>query len=139
MERRVFLKRMAGLSLGLAASGIALPTSAKCKVVSPISDFIATNYLDQRIKSQIKKIKSHNPKLCIGETHCHSTFSDGNFSIRKIMERSALLGLDFLVITEHIIPKKYFLENSLQSFKERLRVFDNWKLKNTPRIDVYPA
>jgi hypothetical protein len=139
MDRRVFLKRMAGIGLGLAAASVALPTSAKCKVISPVSDLIANNYLDQRIKIEIGKIKSNNPKLRLGETHCHSTFSDGNFPIQQIMERSASLGLDFLVVTEHIIPRYYSLENSLQSFKERLRVFENWKLKNTPRINIYPA
>jgi len=139
MDRRAFLKRIAGFSLGLAAVGVSLPSSAKCKVVAPVSNLIAENFLDNKIKFQIQKIKSKNPELKIGETHCHSIFSDGNFPIQQIMERSASLGLDFLVITEHIIPKQYSLENSLLSFKERLRVFENWKLKDTPPIDVYPA
>jgi hypothetical protein len=139
MDRRAFLKRIAGFSLGLAAVGVSLPTSAKCKVIAPVSDLIAENFLDKKIKSQVQKIKSEQPELRIGETHCHSIFSDGNFPIRQLMERSASLGLDFLVITEHIIPKQFSLEDSLLSFKERLHVFENWKLKNTPPIDVYPA
>jgi hypothetical protein len=139
MDRRAFLKRIAGFSLGLASVGVSLPTSAKCKVVAPFSGFIAENFLDANIKSQIQKIKSDQPELRLGETHCHSVFSDGNFEVQQIMERSAALGLDFLVITEHIIPKLFSLEDSLLSFKERLRVIENWRLGDTPPIDVYPA
>ena len=106
MDRRTFLKQLAGISIGFAATNLLLPTAAKCKIISPVSDLIANNFLDQRIKTEIKKIKYNNPKVRLGETHCHSIFSDGNFSIQQIMERSAFLGLDFLVVTEHIIPKK---------------------------------
>ncbi|MFQ5443443.1 MAG: PHP domain-containing protein, partial [Nitrospinales bacterium] len=129
MDRRSFLKRMTGLTFGLVAVNLALPGAVKCKMISPVTGMVASNFLDDRIKNNIRALKQKHPHLKIGDTHCHSTFSDGTYPIEDLMHRSANLGLDFLIITEHVIPERFALERSLASFRERHRVFLQWNDK----------
>ncbi len=139
MDRRSFLKTLAGFGLGLTGAQLALPGTVKCKMLAPVTDLVARSYLDDSIKRKISALKSAHPSLVIGDTHCHSTFSDGTRSVESILQRSAELGLDFLVITEHLMPNEYPLENSLASIRERRRCVDEWKSKTTAPIQVYPA
>lgn len=139
MNRRSFLKSIAGLTAGLAGAQLAIPTAAKCKMVAPVADLVGKAFLDQRIQNNIAKLKRDNPYLRIGETHCHSLFSDGTYSVDKILGRSARLGLDFLVITEHVQPRMFPLEHTLASIKERARCCREWNHPGIEPIDVYPA
>lgn len=139
MNRRNFLKTVAGFSIAAAGSQLSVPTSAKCKMLAPVTDVIAKTFLDQRIKEGIANLKRDNPYLKVGETHCHSIFSDGTYSVDKILARSANLGLDFLVLTEHVQPKKFPLENTLLSIKERNRCCQEWHHPGLEPLDVYPG
>ncbi len=139
MNRRSFLKSFAGLSLAMAGAQLAIPTVAKCKMIAPATDLVGKTFLDQRIKNDISRLKKEKPYLRIGETHCHSLFSDGTYSVDKIMARAARLGLDFLVITEHVQPRMYPLERTLESIKERARCCREWSHPGLEPIDVYPA
>jgi len=139
MNRRGFLKSIAGLSVALAGAQLAIPMEAKCKMVAPVTGLVGKIFLDQRIKDNIAQLKRDNPHLKIGETHCHSIYSDGTFSVDKILGRAAKLGLDFLVITEHVQPRQFPLDFSLASIKERGRCCDEWNHPGLEPIDVYPA
>jgi len=139
MNRRGFLKSIAGFSIALAGAQLAIPITAKCKMLAPVTDLVGKVFLDQRIKDNIAQLKRDKPYLKVGETHCHSVFSDGTYSIDKILSRSAKLGLDFLVITEHVQPHQYPLEYTLASIKERARCCDEWNHPGLEPIDVYPG
>ena len=139
MNRRGFLKSTLGFGAGLFAAQLAIPGSAKCKMISPATDLIARNYFDDVIKSKISQYKKENPTLKIGETHCHSTFSDGTSSVKEIINRASCLGLDFLVLTEHLIPEKYPLELTLASINERWRCVHEWNSTLFNPVQVYPA
>ena len=139
MNRRGFLKSIAGFSIALAGAQLAIPVTAKCKMIAPLTDLVGKTFLDKRIKDNIAKFKQDNPHLKIGETHCHSVFSDGTYSVDKIMGRAARLGLDFMIITEHVQPHLYPLEHALASIKERGRCCDEWNHPGLDPIDVYPA
>ncbi len=139
MDRRDFLKRVAGFSLGFAAANLLVPTSAKCKLAAPVTEWVGARYLDNGIKEKIQRLKQSHPHLKIGETHCHTTYSDGNYSVEQLMVRAAGLGLDFLVITEHLIPKLYPLAYSIASIAERGRRFNDWDHDGLEPIQVYPA
>ncbi len=139
MNRRSFLKSIAGFSFALAGAQLAIPISAKCKMMAPVTDLVGKAFLDQRIKDNIAQLKRDNPHLKIGETHCHSVFSDGTYSVDKILSRSAKLGLDFLILTEHVQPRQFPLEHALASIKERGRCCDEWNHQGLEPIEVYPA
>jgi len=139
MNRRSFLKSIAGFSLAMAGAQLAIPVTAKCKMIAPVTGLVGKTFLDQRIKDNIAELKQDNPYLKIGETHCHSVFSDGTYSVDKILSRSAKLGLDFLVITEHVQPRQYPLEHTLASIKERGRCCEEWSHPDLEPLDVYPA
>ncbi len=139
MKRRTFFKQVGGYSLALAAGGVILPRRAKCEIIKPFAEILRDRYLDKEIRKKIYAIKNHNPNLSLGEIHCHSYFSDGNYSVKDLMVRSASLGLDFLVITEHLTPRWYKLENSLESIKTRQKVFEEWDNNNLKAPTVYPA
>lgn len=139
MNRRNFLKSTLGFSAGLFAAQLAIPASVKCKMISPATDLIAREFLDDTIKSKITHCKKKNPTLKLGETHCHSIFSDGTSSVKEIIDRASYLGLDFLVLTEHLIPEKYPLELTLGSIHERWRCVQEWNSKQYNPVQVYPA
>ncbi len=139
MNRRSFLKSIAGFSIAAAGAQLALPVSAKCQMVAPFTELVGKTFLDQRIEEGIAKLKRENPFLKIGETHCHSVFSDGTYSVDKILARSARIGLDFIVITEHVQPYKFPLEHTLASIRERSRCCREWSHPDLKPIDVYPG
>lgn len=128
--------------MGLAATGLMIPTPAKCKMIAPILDIVGDNYLDARIKVGIQKLKQEHPTLKVGETHCHTTFSDGSYSPAQLMLRTAKLGMDFLVITDHWIPglKSWWpLSHPLASIAESARQHRDWNHPKLEPVTVYPA
>lgn len=139
MERRSFLKKFAGYSLGIAAGGLLLPRGAKCEIVKPFAEMISGNYLDEIIRKRIAEIKKGNPNLKLGDMHCHSYFSDGAYRVEDLMFRAASIGLDFLVITEHLSPDWYTVEDGVESIIARRRAFDRWDHKGLEPPRVYPA
>ena len=139
MHRRKFLKYTAGFALGATAIGFALPTSAKKQIAIPIAKLITQNFLDSRIQENILRLKQDSPSLIIGETHCHSNFSDGTYPIKDIMMRAVALGLDFIIFTEHLTMDLYPLEHLLGSFKEQWRQLYRWDHKYFKPITVYPG
>jgi len=139
MNRRSFLKSIAGFSFAAAGAQLAIPISAKCKMLAPVTEVVGKSFLDKRIEGGIARLKRDNPYLKIGETHCHSIFSDGTYSVDKILQRSARLGLDFIVITEHVQPRTFPLEHTLESIRERSRCCREWNHPNLEPIDVYPG
>ena len=139
MDRRGFLKSTLGFGAGLFTAQLAIPGSAKCKMISPATDLIARNYFDDIIKHKISQFKKENLNLKIGETHCHSTFSDGTSSVGDIINRASRLGLDYLILTEHLIPDKYPLELTLASINERWRCVHEWNSTLFNPVEVCPA
>ena len=139
LERRTFLKKIAGYSLAITAGGLALPRRAKCEVVKPFAEIICNNYLNKTIRKKIIEIKKQNPNLSLGDLHCHSYFSDGSYSVNDLMLRAASLGLDFLVITEHLTPQRYNSDCCLESIIAQQNAFDKWIDKDLKPPDIYPA
>lgn len=139
MNRRNFLKYTAGLTLGTAAVGLALPVSAKKQLASPVAGLITENFLDSRIQENIRRLKQQNPRMVIGETHCHSVFSDGTHSVKQIMNHASALGLDFLILTEHITMGRHPLERVLGSFREQWRQLRQWGPKDLKPLTLYPG
>ena len=111
----------------------------KRKLAQPFADLTARFFLDARIRRNIIRLKETEPNLVIGETHCHSTFSDGQSSIQKILHRAARLGLDYVVVTEHLLPGKFTTECIIASIQEQSRCLREWKLNDVPPIKIYPA
>lgn len=139
MKRRNFLKRITGYSLALTGGGLALPHRAKCEIVKPFAEIISNFHLDKIIRKNILKIKKQSPNLSVGETHCHSYFSDGSYTVKDLMLRSASLGLDFLVITEHLTPKIFKLDGCLESILAQQKSYQEWSHKKLTPPDIYPA
>jgi hypothetical protein len=111
---------------------------AKNQMVKPFADLTARCYLDSRIRKNISRIKSEQPDLILGETHCHSTFSDGTHTVQNIFKRAASLGLDYVVITDHLVPGKFLIENIVTSLKEQARCIEEWS-ETTKPVQAYPA
>ena len=110
----------------------------KRHAVKPFVDFISRYFLDARIRKNIVQLKKYKPNLVIGETHCHSIFSDGLHSVNSILHRASHLGLDYVVITDHLLPGKYSTESVIGSIKEQARCINEWDQSNNPP-KVYPA
>ena len=108
------------------------------QIAKPITDSIGRFFLDSRISQNIAKLKRNQPSLIIGETHCHSTFSDGLHSVQDILERASRLRLDYVVITDHILPGKYLTESIIHSWKKQSSCINEWDQANDP-VKIYPA
>lgn len=139
MNRRSFLKKLTGYTLGITAGELVLPTEIKNELVKPVAELISENYLDDEIRNSIIGIKKDNQNLKVGELHCHSYYSDGSYSVKDLMLRAASLGLDFLVITEHLTPRNYKLESCLDSIIAQRNIFNRWNHGDTEPPVVYPA
>jgi hypothetical protein len=112
--------------------------TTKRQLAEPFADFTARNYLDSRIRKNIIHLKKETPSLVLGETHCHSTFSDGSHSVKSIFKRAAFLGLDYVVITDHLIPGKFLIETIVTSLKEQAQCINEWD-ETTKPVKAYPA
>jgi len=139
MNRRSFLKKITGCALGVTAGGLVLPMEIKAELVKPVAKLISENCLDNEIRSRIVELKKNNQNLQFGELHCHSYYSDGSYSVKDLMLRAASLGLDFLVITEHLTPRNYKLEGCLDSITAQRNIFNRWNYGDTEPPAVYPA
>lgn len=111
----------------------------KGTVVAPVTELLGKGFLDQRIRSGIRKLKSSQPNLVVGELHCHSFYSDGYFSVNDILHRASSLGLDFVVLTEHLAADRFPMEPVIRSIHDRRKCIQNWQLKETPPVKAYPA
>ncbi|MDO9575849.1 MAG: CehA/McbA family metallohydrolase [bacterium] len=70
----------------------------------------------QILAERIKKTRElFEKKILIGDTHSHSTFSDGFNTIREMKDMADASGLDFIFITDHrtLLHKRYCNENGL--------------------------
>jgi hypothetical protein len=139
MNRRSFLKNLTGLTLGVVAGGIVLPYRIKQELVKPFAELISENRLNDEIRKKIVGLKRDNQNLQLGELHCHSYYSDGAYSVKDLMLRSASLGLDFLVITEHLTPRKYRLKGCLDSITAQRNILKNWDQGENGPPAVYPG
>jgi predicted metal-dependent phosphoesterase TrpH len=139
MNRRSFLKKLTGCALGVTAGGLVLPMEIKAELVKPIATLISRNCLDDEIRNRLVELKKDNQNLQFGELHCHSYYSDGSYSVKDLMHRAASLGLDFLVITEHLTPRSYKLESCLDSITAQRNIFNRWNHGDTAPPAVYPA
>ena len=95
-------------------------------------------FLDARIHKKITRLKRDNPTLVIGETHCHSIFSDGTHSVEDILRRASRLRLDYVVITDHLLPRKYLIESIFKSWEKQAQYIDEWDQLSDP-VKIYPA
>ncbi len=111
----------------------------KGTVVAPVTELLRKGFLDHRIRSGIQKLKSSQPNLVVGELHCHSIYSDGYFSVDSILHRASSLGLDFVVLTEHLAADRFPMEPVIRSINDRRNCIQNWLLKETPPVKAYPA
>ena len=112
--------------------------TTKSQMVKPFADFTARYFLDSKIRKNITHLKNEQPDLILGETHCHSTFSDGTHSVQNIFKRAAFLGLDYVVITDHLIPGKFLIETIVTSLKEQATCINEWDEATKP-VKAYPA
>jgi len=110
----------------------------KREVAKPFADATGRYFLNARIHKKIIRLKSDNPALVLGETHCHSTFSDGTHSVEDILRRASCLQLDYVVITDHLLPRKYLIESIFKSWEEQTQYIDEWNQPNDP-VKIYPA
>lgn len=110
----------------------------KRHTAKPFVDLISRFFLDTRIRKNITQLKKNKPNLIIGETHCHSIFSDGLHSVKNILQRASLLGLDYVVITDHLLPGKYSTDSVIGSIEEQVRCINEWDQPHSP-VKVYPA
>jgi hypothetical protein len=110
----------------------------KRKMAKPFADLTARYFLDSRIRKNIALLKEQQPNRVLGETHCHSTFSDGSHSVSSILKRASRLGLDYVVITDHLIPGKFLIDNIVTSAKEQARCLHEWDETYKP-VKAYPA
>ncbi len=108
------------------------------QIAKPITDSIGRFFLDSSISKNITKLKTKMPNLVVGETHCHSTFSDGLHSVEDILERASRLRLDYVAITDHILPGKYLTESIINSWKKQASCINKWDHTNDP-VKIYPA
>ncbi len=116
-----------------------MPYKVKSELVKPFAELISGNGLDDEIRNRIAELRKSNQNLQFGELHCHSNYSDGAYSVRDLMLRSASLGLDFLVITEHLTPREYKLENCLDSITAQRNLLNRWDHGKMRPPAVYPA
>ena len=112
--------------------------ATKRHMAKPFADLTARYFLDSRIRKNITHLKNEQSGLILGETHCHSTFSDGSHSVQSILKRAAFLGLDYVVITDHLIPGKFLIETIVASLKEQAQCINEWD-ETTKPIKAYPA
>ena len=112
--------------------------TTKSQMVKPFADFTARYFLDSKIRKNITHLKNEQPDLILGETHCHSTFSDGSHRVQSILKRAAFLGLDFVVITDHLIPGKFLIDSIVTCVKEQAQCINEWDETIKP-VKVYPA
>lgn len=117
----------------------AITKGLRGKVVAPATELLATGFLDHRIKKGIKKLKAENPKAVVGELHCHSIYSDGYYSVETILHRASSLGLDFVVLTEHLAAYRFPMEPVIKSIQDRHACLHKWELKHTSPVKAYPA
>jgi len=110
----------------------------KRALVKPFADLTGRYFLNTRIHERISRIKKNNPTLVLGETHCHSNFSDGTHSVEDILRRASRLQLDYVVITDHLLPRKYLIESIFKSWEKQAQYIDEWKQSNDP-VKIYPA
>jgi len=110
----------------------------KRELAKPFADATGRYFLNARIHKKIIRLKSDNPALVLGETHCHSTFSDGTHSVEDILRRASCLQLDYVVITDHLLPRKYLIESIFKSWEEQTQYIDEWNQPNDP-VKIYPA
>lgn len=113
-------------------------TFKKREMAKPFADITARYFLDSRIANAIANLKNEQPHLILGETHCHSTFSDGLHSVQSILQRSSRLGLDYVVITDHLLPGKYLTDSITRSLQEQVRCINEWDQPCKP-VQIYPA
>ena len=112
--------------------------ATKRHMAKPFADLTARYFLDSRIRKNITHLKNEQPDLILGETHCHSTFSDGSHSVQNILKRAAFLGLDYVVITDHLIPGKFLIKTIVASLKEQAQCINEWDEAIKP-VKAYPA
>ena len=110
----------------------------KREVAKPFADATGRYFLNARIHKKIIRLKRDNPTLLLGETHCHSTFSDGTHSVEDILRRASCLQLDYVVITDHLLPRKYLIESIFKSWEKQTQYIDEWNQPNDP-VKIYPA
>jgi hypothetical protein len=110
----------------------------KSKIAKPFADLLGLIYLDSRIRKKIHRLKKEQPALVIGETHCHSNFSDGSHSVQSILNRASWLGLDYVVVTDHLIPGKFLTESLVSCLKAQAQCINEWEEITSP-VEVYPA
>ncbi len=139
LNRRSFLKFISGTTLGLLGAHLTIPYQTKAKMVTPVSGLIGNSFLNKKIKNNITKFKIKNPNMKLGETHCHSLHSDGHYSVEEIAFRAANVGLDFLLITEHLIPGQIPLRKTLESFYDRWQVTKVLNEQGLGHLKLYPA
>ncbi len=139
MDRRSFLKFISGTTLGLLGAHLAIPYRTKAQMVTPVSGLIGNSFLNKKIKKNIENFKKSNPNFKLGETHCHSLHSDGHYTVDEIAYRAAEVGLDFLLITEHLIPGQVPLRKTLASFQDRWQVAKILNDQGLGHLKLYPA
>ncbi len=113
-------------------------TETKLKLAKPLTDLTGRYFLDARIQKKIASLKRNYPSLVVGETHCHSTFSDGQSSVEDILTRASALGLDYVVITDHLLPKKHHTNSILRSWERQVQHINQWDQPKDP-VKIYPA
>ena len=139
MDRREFVKNILRFGGAFSLGAMVLPKTVKAQILKPMIDEYCRSYWDIRVKEGIEALRISNPRLLLGDTHVHSLHSDGKYSVLHILSRAYALGLDYVVLTEHITPKRYKVKAPLlshQSQEESLKVLQDMGIKPP---EIYPA
>lgn len=91
--------------------------------------------LNNIIKREVKKQKYDG--VLVGDTHSHTTNSDGRKSVDSCMNLAIGRGLDFLLITDHLdplFPKEHFLRTVKESNEFLIR--NEEKIMSCPAVEI---
>ncbi|MBI5187228.1 MAG: hypothetical protein HZA01_16100 [Nitrospinae bacterium] len=139
MNRREFTKRIFGYGAAFSAATLVLPKSVKSQILKPVINEYCRTFWDQQVHAGLARIKNSGPRLLLGDTHLHSTNSDGRYSVDQILLRARLLDLDYLVLTEHITPDWFDVESPLSTMRDLSESVKKLRDNGIVPPEVYPA
>lgn len=139
MDRREFTKKIFGYGAAFSAATLVLPKNVKSQILKPVINEYCRTFWDQKVYAGLTRIKGSSPRFFLGDTHLHSTRSDGRYTVGQILSRASLLELDYLALTEHITPKMFDIECPLSSMKDQVQFVKEMRDNGIEPPEIYPA
>lgn len=139
MNRRKFTKKLLGYGAAFSAATLVLPKNVKSQILKPVLNEYCRSFWDQKVSAGLSRIKGPSPRSLLGDTHLHSTRSDGRYSVDQLLSRARLLELDYLVLTEHITPERFDVECPLSSMRDQAEFAKEMRDNGVVPPEIYPA